>query len=213
MARPRLEVVDWGITEYGDAVRRQQELVAGRIQGRHGDLLVFTEHLPVYTLGAHPGSERHLVWTQAEREAKGIAVHASSRGGDVTHHAPGQLVGYPIVDLSATRDLHAHLRWIEDSLLTALAGMGLDCGRRAGKTGAWIGTRKIAAIGVAVRGWVSYHGFAINVTNDLSLFDGIVPCGITDGSVTSLARELGDACPGMDRVKIAVAEAFGAVLP
>ncbi len=183
--------LDWGRTDYSAAWRRQEELVARRLAGGIGDVLVFTEHEPVFTLGVRLGAVRHLLWNEAELARRGIAVVTTNRGGDITYHGPGQIVGYPIVDLSPHQDLHAYLRFLEQVLINALGGLGLAAGRRTGQTGIWLGSRKIAAIGVAVKRWVTFHGFALNVNTDLAPFGGIVPCGITDGTVTSLQRELG----------------------
>ena len=183
---------DWGPTDYGDALRRQRVLVEKRKTGDAPDTLVFTEHDPVYTIGARKGAAGHLVWTEEQLRAAGIAVVATNRGGDITYHGPGQIVGYPVIDLRRRgRDLHAYLRDLEEVLIRSVAAFGLTAGRREGKTGIWIEDRKVAAIGVAVKSWITYHGFALNLDPDLSHFTGIVPCGITDGSVTSMARE----CP------------------
>ena len=183
--------IDWGRTRYSAALRRQEALVAQRIAGTIGDTLVFTEHEPVFTLGVRPGAARHLVWDAAEIARRGIDVLDTNRGGDITYHGPGQIVGYPIVSLDPRQDLHAYLRFLEEVLIRSLGSLGLAAGRRPGKTGIWLGSRKIAAIGVAVKRWVTYHGFALNANNDLEPFAGIVPCGITDGTVTSLRQELG----------------------
>lgn len=199
--------VDWGMTRYGEALARQEEYVRERLSGHRQDTLVLTEHHPVFTIGVRPGAERHVVWDEAVRKRSGVELFRVSRGGDATFHGPGQLVGYPIVDLSAERDLHRYLRRLEDVLLAAVGSLGLAAGRREGKTGLWLGTRKIAALGVAVKSWVSWHGFALNVDPDLRYFNGIVPCGIADGSVTSLARELGRA-PSMAEVKSVVSTEF-----
>jgi len=198
---------DWGRTEYVAAWHRQDELVARRIAAEIGDTLVFTEHEPVYTLGVRAGAARHLLWNEAELARRGIAVVATNRGGDITYHGPGQIVGYPIVDLSPRRDLHAYLRFLEQVLINAVGSLGLAAGRRAGQTGIWLGSRKLAAIGVAVKRWVTLHGFALNVNNDLAPFGGIVPCGITDGTVTSLRQELGRECDPAE-VKSVLAAAF-----
>ncbi|HUJ44658.1 MAG TPA: lipoyl(octanoyl) transferase LipB [Opitutaceae bacterium] len=182
--------VDWGRTAYLPAWRRQEDLVARRLAGAIGDTLVFTEHEPVYTLGVRLGAARHLLWDAGEIARRGIEVVETNRGGDITYHGPGQIVGYPIVSLAARKDLHAYLRFLEQVLINAVGSLGLAAGRRPGQTGIWLGPRKLAAIGVAVRRWVTYHGFALNVNNDLAPFSGIVPCGIADGTVTSLQREL-----------------------
>jgi lipoyl(octanoyl) transferase len=185
--------LDWGRTQYEDAWRRQDEFVRRRIAGEVGDVLVFTEHQPVFTMGLRTGADAHLVWSAGQLAREGIDVVRTNRGGDITYHGPGQLVGYPIVSLAARRDLHAYLRFLEQVLIDTLGALGLGAVRREGRTGIWIGRRKIAAIGVAVRRWVTYHGFALNVAPDLRHFSGIVPCGIRpeDGTVTSLQAELG----------------------
>ena len=186
-------VFDWGLTKYADARARQDELVAKRIAGEIGDTLVFTEHEAVFTLGMRAGADAHLIWTAERLNQEGVDVVKTNRGGDITYHGPGQIVGYPIVSLAAHKDLHAYLRFLEDVLIRSVAGFGFTASRREGKTGIWIGQRKIAAIGVAVKRWVAYHGFALNVNASLAHFEGIVPCGIaaTEGSVTSLEAELG----------------------
>jgi lipoyl(octanoyl) transferase len=186
-----LEVIDWGRTDYQDAFERQKARVEQRRAGNCVDALIFTEHAPVYTIGLRKGAEQHLVWAEPECARQGIAVVKSNRGGDITYHGPGQIVGYPILSLRHRRDLHAYLRDLEEVVIRTLASYGLQSARREGKTGIWLDDeRKICAIGVAVRSWISYHGFALNVCPDMAHFDGIVPCGITDGSVTSLANEL-----------------------
>ncbi len=195
-----VRIEDWGLTAYDDAFRRQESLVAACLEPsapssltpHASNLLVLTEHEPTYTLGNRAGSDQNLIFTPAQLAAAGISLNRTNRGGDITYHGPGQLVGYPIVDLNPRRDLHAYLRFLEDVLIATAADLGLAATRREGKTGIWIGTRKIAAIGVAVRRWIAYHGFALNVCPDLAHFGGIVPCGIapTDGTVTSLAAEL-----------------------
>ena len=205
--------LDWGRTGYAEATRRQEELVRQRLAGEIADTLVFTEHEPVFTLGARRGADQHLLWTPAELAARHIHLATTNRGGDITYHGPGQIVGYPIVSLEPRRDLHAYLRLLEQVLINTTNGFGLAAERRAGKTGIWLGPRKLAAIGVAVRRWVTYHGFALNVTTDLSHFGGIVPCGITDGTVTSLAAELGARCPALPTVKEVLALEFWREFP
>ncbi|KXU34077.1 lipoate--protein ligase [Cephaloticoccus primus] len=213
---PALTVLDWGRTPYAEALARQEALLAQRIAGEIGDTLVFTEHEPVFTLGRRSGADAHLLWGETERAKKGIALAQTNRGGDITYHGPGQIVGYPIVSLDARRDLHAYLRLIEQVLINTVGALGLAASRRGGLTGIWIGERKIAAIGVAVKRWVAYHGFALNVAPDLSHFGGIIPCGISpaQGSVTSLAAELGTAnTPAPGEVQRLLAAEFGALLP
>jgi lipoyl(octanoyl) transferase len=190
--RTTIATLDWGRTEYRAACDRQLALVAQRIAGEIGDTLVFTEHDPVFTLGMRRGAETNLVWSPEELAAAGIAIEKTNRGGDITYHGPGQIVGYPIVSLATHQDLHAYLRLLEQVIINTLEAFGLTPARREGKTGIWLGQRKIAAIGVAVRRWVTYHGFSLNVDPNLSHFGGIVPCGISavEGTVTSMRAEL-----------------------
>jgi lipoyl(octanoyl) transferase len=206
-----IATLDWGRTRHEEAFRRQQDLVARRIAGEIADTLVFTEHEPVFTLGVRPGAEKNIVWDSVRLAGAGVEVVKTNRGGDVTYHGPGQVVGYPIVSLAHRPDLHAYLRFLEEVLIRSLGCLGLASGRRPGHTGIWLGTRKIAAIGVAVRRWVTYHGFALNVNPDLSHFSGIVPCGIPseEGSVTSIQAELGRA-PNATEVKSVLTAEFWA---
>lgn len=192
---PRLppSTLDWGRTRYAEALDRQLALVGQRLAGTLGDTLVFTEHEPVFTIGLRGGAAAHLTWTAEQLTREGVSVAETNRGGDITYHGPGQIVGYPIVSLAERRDLHAYLRLLEQVLIDSLAPFGLAAARRPGLTGIWIGQRKIAALGVASRRWIAYHGFALNVQPNLAHFGGIVPCGISaaEGTVTSMAAELG----------------------
>jgi lipoyl(octanoyl) transferase len=207
-APAELSPVDWGRTEYRAAWERQADLVTQRIAGAIGDTLVFTEHDPVFTLGMRNGAEAHLVWPAEQLARAQVAVVKTNRGGDITYHGPGQIVGYPILSLAPRKDLHAYLRFLEHVLINALAAFGLAATRRDGKTGIWIGRRKIAAIGVAVRRWVTYHGFALNVDPSLAHFEGIVPCGISaaEGTVTSMRLELGSAVDATEVKRVLAAE-------
>ena len=219
MSAGRLAVAQLGLVPYGEALGRQRALAEDRIAGRLGsDLLLLLEHPPVITLGRGT-RESSLPLAPELLRRRGIDVFEIERGGDVTYHGPGQLVGYPIFDLAAhRRDLHWFLREIEEALFGALARFGVPAERRAGYTGVWTGGRKIASIGIHVRQWVSWHGFALNVTTDLSAFDLIVPCGIPGVVMTSLSKELAraDAAAGggagradlMDRAREAVVDAF-----
>lgn len=202
-----LDTVDWGRTEYKDAFDRQKDLVDQRRSGEAPDTLIFTEHSPVYTIGLRKGADQHLIWNEAQLKAQGVTVIRSNRGGDITYHGPGQIVGYPIISLQERRDLHAYLRDLEEVVIRTLATFGLKTARRDGKTGIWLDERKICAIGVAVRSWVTYHGFALNVNPDMSHFSGIVPCGITDGTVTSMQAELGETI-NIEDVKARLAVEF-----
>jgi lipoyl(octanoyl) transferase len=203
--------VDWGRTDYRAALARQAALVEARRAARAPDTLVFTEHDPVFTLGARPGAAKNVLWNAAALKKHGLAVVETTRGGDVTYHGPGQIVGYPVVSLEPRRDLHAYLRALEQTLINTLGCFGLATARRAGQTGVWVGRRKIAAIGVAARAWIAWHGFALNVDGDLAPYAGIVPCGLGPeiGEVTSLALELGDKnVPSKEEIKNVLAAEF-----
>lgn len=206
-SNPVLETIDWGRTDYQAALERQKALVSLRRIGEVPDTLVFTEHDSVFTIGMRKGAQQHLIWNEAQLKANGVKVIHSNRGGDITYHGPGQIVGYPIISLQARRDLHAYLRDLEEVVIRTLATFGLQTARREGLTGIWLDARKICAIGVAVRSWVTYHGFALNVNPDMSHFAGIVPCGITDGTVTSMQAELGEAID-LDDVQARLAVEF-----
>ena len=205
-----VRIVRWGRTAYADALARQNELQAARLADAAPDTLVLTEHEAVFTVGLRTGAAKHLLWDESALSREGVAVHDTNRGGDITYHGPGQLVAYPVVSLAARRDLHAYLRFLEDVLIATVARHGLVAMRREGLTGIWIAERKLAAIGVSARRWVTMHGVALNVAPDLRHFGGIVPCGIaaTDGTVTSLAAELDGRCPTLERVGEDFAEEF-----
>jgi lipoyl(octanoyl) transferase len=214
MSAPLL-VVDLGRRRYGEVLLLQRALVDRRLADRsQPDLLLLVEHEPVVTLGrgTRPSS---LPVSPPALERRGLDVFEVERGGDVTWHGPGQLVGYPILDLEPLRaDLHWYLRRLEASLVNALGGLGIEAGVREGLTGVWTNGRKIASIGIHVRRWVTYHGFALNVTTDPAAFDAIVPCGIHGVEMTSVARELGgatDAESVWNRTRAGVVEAFGRV--
>jgi len=181
-----LEVLTAGTVPYEEALAWQRQLAEDRIAGRLShDVLLLLEHPPVVTLGRNSHAE-HLL------QAEGIDVFEVERGGDVTFHGPGQLVGYPILDLGAYRkDLHWYLRTLEQALIDALAILDIPAERRPGFTGVWTRGRKIASIGVHVKQWVTWHGFALNVTTDLAHFDRIVPCGIQNVEMTSVQKEVG----------------------
>lgn len=206
-----LNVVDWGRTNYSDALEQQKALVQQRINGQIGNTLVITEHNPVFTTGMRKNASDHLIWSPEQLENKGIEFLQSNRGGDITYHGPGQIVVYPIVSLLARKDLHAYLRDLELVVIHTLKYFNLETSRRNGQTGIWIeNQRKICAIGVAVRSWVTYHGLALNLNPDLSHFNGIVPCGITDGEVTSISMELNNP-PSPKMIKSRLAVEFEAV--
>jgi lipoyl(octanoyl) transferase len=190
VSRP-LEVRDLGRQPYADALELQRELRRRRTDGELAhDVLLLTEHPPVVTLGRGT-RETSLPLAPVLLERRGAEVFEVERGGDVTFHGPGQLVGYPIVDLSGhRRDLHWYLRRLEDVVIAAVERLGVPAGRTPGLTGVWTAGRKIASIGIHVKQWVTLHGFALNVTTDLSWFDLIVPCGIEQVVMTSVAEEL-----------------------
>jgi lipoate-protein ligase B len=192
----RLEVVDLGRRPYAEALALQRALRLQRVSGAlTDDLLLLVEHDPVYTLGRGTMASSLPVAPELLR-ASGADVVEIERGGDVTWHGPGQLVGYPIIHLSRHReDLHWYLRTLEGALMGALETLGLRGGREAGKTGVWVEGRKIASIGIHVKQWVTLHGFALNVDPDLSWFTRIVPCGLDGVTMTSVAAELGAAAP------------------
>jgi lipoyl(octanoyl) transferase len=191
--RRRLIVRRLGRIGYAEGVELQKSLVQQRIAGEIDDTLLFVEHPPVITLGVKTrGNLANVRADAGVLAAQGVEVHESGRGGDVTFHGPGQLVGYPIVDLKPDRqDVHRYVRDLEEVLIRTAADFGIQAGRVKGFSGAWVGDVKLAAIGVRISRWVTSHGFALNVSTDLAGFGLIVPCGITDRGVTSLAALLG----------------------
>lgn len=188
-----LEVRHLGLVPYAEALALQQSLVEDRRAGRVGDLLLLVEHPPVLTVGVRgDGGRSHIVASAEALAARGIEVHETGRGGDITYHGPGQIVGYPILDLKPDRcDVHRYVRDLEEVVIRTAADFGLAARRIEGLTGAWVGDEKLAAIGVRISRWITSHGFALNVTTDLDCFRLIVPCGIADRGVTSLAALLG----------------------
>ena len=207
----RLLTTQLGLVPYTVALELQRDLARRRIAGEiDEDMLLLLEHPPVVTLG-RTAKEAHIVSSPERLRARGVEVHEVERGGDVTFHGPGQLVGYPIFDLKRHRkDLHWYLRQVEEALIVALDEVGIEAERSSGYTGVWTRGRKIASIGVHARDWVTWHGFALNVATDLSYFDLIVPCGIPQVQMTSVARELGSDI-GMDRMSDVVTRAFARV--
>jgi lipoyl(octanoyl) transferase len=202
------ELRDVGVVEYGRALDAQRALVEKRKRGEAPDQLLIVEHPHVITLGRNGRRENLLASEEALRRA-GVSFFPTDRGGDITYHGPGQVVGYPIVDLRGwKKDVVAYVRAIEQVLMDALADFGIQAGRWPGHTGVWVEGRKIAAIGVHISRWVTSHGFALNVTTDLSYFQYIVPCGLTL-PVVSMA-ELGPA-PQRGEVIAAVARHFGRI--
>jgi lipoyl(octanoyl) transferase len=208
-----------GRVDHDEALTLQQQLVEERRSGAIGDTLLLLEHPPVITLGVKTRrGPSHIVATPEQLEAAGVSVRETGRGGDVTYHGPGQLVGYPIFDLKPDRcDVHKYVRDLEGALILALREFGVDGVRVKGLTGVWVGEAdrelKIAAIGVRISRWITSHGFALNVSSNLRHFDLIVPCGITDRGVTSMERVLGRPVPMAeveDAVVRGLSEVFGA---
>jgi lipoyl(octanoyl) transferase len=188
-----VEVRRLGLVPYDEALAMQRQLVEERRAERVPDLLLLLQHPAVITLGVKgDGGRANIVATHERLAERGIAVHETGRGGDVTYHGPGQIVGYPILDLKPDRcDVHRYVRDLEEVMIRVCADYGVAAGRIAGLTGTWVGAEKIGAIGVRLSRWVTSHGFAFNVSTDLDHFKLIVPCGISDRGVTSLERVTG----------------------
>jgi lipoate-protein ligase B len=195
-----------GRLPYGEALALQKETVRRRVAKEIPDTLILVEHPPVITLGKMAKRE-HLLGSRPD-----VEVVETPRGGDVTYHGPGQIVGYPILDLTAlNQDLKKYLGNLEEVMIRAVRRYGIRAGRQEGMTGAWVGDRKIGAIGVRVEKWVTSHGFALNANTDLGGFDLIIPCGLRGKGVTSIAREIGHEVD-LDELRRSVAEIFGEVL-
>lgn len=208
-AAPRPLAVRWlGTVPYSEGVLLQEDLVRARQQERAPDTLLLLEHPPVVTLG-RGADPSHLKLPEDELRRQGVEIFEAGRGGDVTFHGPGHLVGYPILLLPPPlRDLHGMLRRVEEALIAVAADFGIEARREAGLTGVWVENAKLAAIGMRVSRWVTSHGFALNVADDLKGFDLIVPCGIRDRGVTSLSRLLGRQV-SLQEVIPSVASHFG----
>jgi lipoyl(octanoyl) transferase len=210
----RLAVRRLGLVPYAEALTLQRQLVEERRAGRIDDVLLLVQHPHVLTLGVKGhGGRSHVLATDELLADRGISIHETGRGGDITYHGPGQLVGYPIIDLRPDRcDVHRYVRDLEEVLIRTAAGFGVDAGRVEGLTGVWAGPDrrvKLAAIGVRISRWITSHGFAFNVSTDLGFFGLIVPCGIADRGVTSL-EQLGWR-GSMDEVEDSVTRHFLAV--
>jgi lipoyl(octanoyl) transferase len=201
-----------GVVPYGEALQLQRSLVEARKADRIPDQLLLLQHPPVITLGAKVRNDRsHVLATDEALDDAGVSLFEAGRGGDVTYHGPGQLVGYPILDLRPDRcDVHRYVRDLEEVMIGIAAGFGVSAERVSGLTGAWVGRNKLAAIGVRISRWITSHGFAFNVSTDLAHFGLIVPCGIADRGVTSLGELLGSA-PPLTAVEDAAIASFSAV--
>ncbi len=210
-ARPL--AVQWlGTVPYAEGLERQRALVEDRRAGRAPDTLLLLEHPHVITLGVKRDAARSHVQAPPDvLAARGVEVFETGRGGDVTYHGPGQLVAYPVIDLRPDRcDVHRYVRDLEETMIRTCAAFGVTAGRIAGLSGAWVSDRKIGAVGVRISRWITSHGIALNVATRLEYFDLIVPCGIRDKGVTSLAREAGRQV-GVADALAPFADAFAAV--
>lgn len=205
-----LSIVNAGMMEYHQAWQFQRDIFQKVKSGDLPDTLILLEHPHTYTLGKVT-DKKNLLADEKYLSEKGISVVEIDRGGDITYHGPGQLVGYPIIDLKRWKqDSHKYLRHLEEVLIRCCNEYNLEAGRKDGLTGVWIDQRKIAAIGIKISSWITMHGFAFNVNTDLTFFDGIIPCGITDKEVTSLHRELKDGVD-IEQFKNKVIENFSAL--
>lgn len=207
--RRDIQIQRLGRVSYADSLELQKRLVEQRKAGAIPDQLLLLEHPPVITLGVKTRSDRsHITATAEVLEREGVEVFETGRGGDVTYHGPGQLVGYPILDLKPDRcDVHRYVRDLEEVLIRTATAFDIEAARIPGLTGVWVGDRKLAAIGVRIARWVTSHGFALNVSTNLSHFRLIVPCGLEDKGVTSIA-ELASTPVAMADVEAAVIRAF-----
>jgi lipoyl(octanoyl) transferase len=210
--RRTIEVQRLGTVPYDEALELQKRLVDARKANTIPDQLLLLEHPPVITLGVKTRDDRsHIIATAEILEEEGVEVFESGRGGDVTYHGPGQLVGYPIIDLKPDRcDVHRYVRDLEEIIIQAVATLGVCAHRMPGLTGVWVGDKKLAAIGVRIARWVTSHGFALNVSTKLDHFNLIVPCGITDKGVTSLEQLTGQSLT-VESVIPAICDAFSSV--
>ncbi len=207
----QLLVVNLGTTRYADAWELQKQIFSARLAQRIGDVLLLTEHEPVFTLGKGADGN-HLLASDEELSEKKIDMFWIDRGGDVTFHGPGQIVGYPILDLNQHyNDIHRYLRDIEEMIIRTLKEYGITAGREKEFTGVWVNNEKIAALGVKVSKWITMHGFAMNVNTDLSFFDRIIPCGIFHKGVTSLEQILGRRVD-LDEVQQTLVRHFSKIL-
>jgi|WetSurMetagenome_2_1015567.scaffolds.fasta_scaffold106125_2 lipoyl(octanoyl) transferase len=187
-----LKYCDLGLIDYKEAWDLQREIHSKRVSGEVEDFLFLLEHPNTYTLGKTAHKE-NLIGSEEYLKKNQITVYDIDRGGDITYHGPGQIVGYPIIDLNNwNKDTHKYLRALEEVIIKTCNDYGLICERNAKHTGVWLNDKKIAAIGIKVTRWVTMHGFAFNINTDMNLFGGIVPCGIQDKRVTSLKQELGN---------------------
>lgn len=205
-----LDYFDLPLIDYLEAWDLQKEFFQKRSENKIDDSLFLLEHPHTFTLGK-VADKKNLIWNNQQLIENGVKVYEIDRGGDITYHGPGQIVGYPIIDLKLWKqDTHAYLRGLEEVLILVCQDYGLTAGRKAGLTGVWIEDRKICAIGIKISRWITMHGFAFNVNTDLNLFNGIIPCGISDKAVTSLQKELGNE-QNLNEVKQRIVKRFSEV--
>ena len=197
-------ILDLGKSDYNDAWELQKKLQSQRISGQIDDQLLLVEHFPVYTLGKNTPKEHLLT-----KESDNISIIQTDRGGDITFHGPGQLVGYPILDLNQyKRSITWYMRELEQLIIDVLKEYDINAERKKGLTGVWVKGKKIAALGVRISKWVTMHGFSLNINPDLKYYQGIIPCGIKDYGVTSMSDLLGDDVPGMSEIKETLVQHF-----
>ena len=206
-----LDVRRLGLVPYADGLELQRALVDDRKADRIPDTLLLLQHPHVVTVGVKKDGRSHILATPGQLAARGVEVFETGRGGDVTYHGPGQIVGYPIIDLNPDRrDVHRYVRDLEEVMIRVCGDYGVIAGRSKGFSGAWVDDRKIGAIGVRISRWITSHGFAFNVTTDVDFFDLIVPCGIADRGVTSLSKTIGRT-PATSEVEDRFVEHFASV--
>jgi len=203
IAMRKIDILDLGVRSYKKVWDLQKELVKKRQNGQINDTLILVEHEPVYTLGKN-ADENHIL----QHTPRNVKTYQIERGGDVTFHGPGQLVGYPIMDLhNYNKSISCYMRSLEQLIIDTLAEFRVTAERKDGLTGVWVGDEKIAALGVRVTRWITMHGFALNVSPDLTYYSGIIPCGIFEYGVTSMAKQLTDKV-AVDSVKQVLIEKF-----
>ena len=197
-------ILDLGMSRYEDAWNLQKQLQSQRISGQIEDHLLLVEHFPVYTLGKNSPKEHLLV-----QESESISIIQTDRGGNITFHGPGQLVGYPILDLNHyKKSVSWYMRELEQLIIDVLKEYDINAGRKKGLTGTWVRDKKIAALGVRISKWVTMHGFSLNINPDLKYYQGIIPCGISEYGVTSMAEILGENVPSMMEIKETLVKHF-----
>ena len=197
-------ILDLGMSRYEDAWNLQKQLQSQRISGQIEDHLLLVEHFPVYTLGKNSPKEHLLV-----QESESISIIQTDRGGNITFHGPGQLVGYPILDLNHyKKSVSWYMRELEQLIIDVLKEYNINAGRKKGLTGPWVRDKKIAALGVRISKWVTMHGFSLNINPDLKYYQGIIPCGISEYGVTSMAKILGENVPSMMEIKETLVKHF-----